>query len=115
MSLEDTWAIVGLGNPGSRYEKTRHNIGFMIIDDMSRTFGIQLNKSKCDCRFGRGTIENCNIILAKPMAFMNNSGFPVQKLLHYFKIPSNNMLIIHDDIDLVYGRIKIMEKLYYTI
>jgi PTH1 family peptidyl-tRNA hydrolase len=110
LSLEGTHLIVGLGNPGSRYEKSRHNAGFMVIDNVALAFGIPLNSKKYDNRFGRGAIEIHDVILAKPMAYMNNSGPSVQKLLRFFKLQSQNMLVIHDDIDLSYGRIKLMEK-----
>ena len=110
MPVEVMHVIVGLGNPGNVYGKTRHNAGFMVLDDVSLTFGIPLNQAKYDCRFGRGTIEGTKVILVKPMAFMNNSGPPVQRLLHFFKIPAKDMLVIHDEIDLMYGRIKIIEK-----
>ncbi|MGD1974676.1 MAG: aminoacyl-tRNA hydrolase [Desulfobacterales bacterium] len=102
--------VVGLGNPGARYEKTRHNAGFMTADKISRDFNIPFDKSKFDCDFGRGNIENAEVLLAKPMAYMNRSGPPIQKLAHFFRIQSKEMVVIHDDIDLVFGRLKIKEK-----
>ena len=102
--------IVGLGNPGEPYERTRHNAGFMVIDDIARCYSISVDKHKFDTQFGRGKIEGTNVVLAKPMTFMNLSGQPVQQLAAYFKIPQEKLLIIHDDIDLVFGRIKIKEK-----
>ncbi len=102
--------LVGLGNPGPDYERTRHNAGFMAIDDMSDASGISLDKTKHGTRFGRGVIEGTDVILAKPMAFMNNSGPPVQRLARFFRIPVSNLIIIHDDIDLAYGRLKITAK-----
>ena len=105
-----THLIVGLGNPGTQYEDTRHNAGFMVVDKLAGDFGISLNKSKFDLHYGRGTIKDHAVMLANPMAFMNRSGPPVQKLAAYFKIPSRDMLIIHDDIDLAFGRLKIKEK-----
>jgi len=102
--------VVGLGNPGREYEKTRHNAGFMAVDHIAQTFSISLDKSKFNTVFGKGLIEGVDVILAKPMAFMNKSGPPVQNLAGYFKILSKDMLVIHDDIDLDFGRIKIIEK-----
>jgi PTH1 family peptidyl-tRNA hydrolase len=102
--------VVGLGNPGARYANTRHNAGFMIADKISRDFNISFDKRKFDCDFGRGSIENVEVILAKPMAYMNRSGPPIQKLAHFFRIQSKEMVVIHDDIDLVFGRLKIKEK-----
>ena len=102
--------IVGLGNPGNQYENTRHNVGFMVIDKLAGEFGISVNKNKFDVRYGRGDIEDQAVMLAKPMAFMNRSGWPVQKLAAYFKIDSKDLIVIHDDIDLAFGRLKIKEK-----
>jgi len=105
-----THLIVGLGNPGFQYEHTRHNAGFMVVDKLSGDFGISLNRNKFDVRYGRGAIEDHEVMLAKPMAFMNRSGWPVQKLAAYFKINSKDLMIVHDDIDLAFGRLKIKEK-----
>jgi peptidyl-tRNA hydrolase, PTH1 family len=102
--------VVGLGNPGREYEKTRHNAGFMAVDHIAQTFSISLDKRKFNTVFGKGFIEGVDVLLAKPMAFMNKSGPPVQNLAGYFNILSKDMLVIHDDIDLDFGRIKIMEK-----
>ena len=102
--------IVGLGNPGAQYENTRHNAGFMVIDKIGIEFGISIDKKKFDVHYGRGTIKDHAVMLAKPMAFMNRSGEPVQKLAAYFKIPSKELIVVHDDIDLAFGRLKIKEK-----
>ena len=110
MPQKRTRLIVGLGNPGIQYEHTRHNAGFMVVDKLAGDSGISLNKNKFDVRYGRGIIEDHDVILAHPMAFMNRSGPPVQKLAAYFKIPSEDLVVIHDDIDLAFGRLKIKEK-----
>ena len=102
--------LVGLGNPGDAYVKTRHNAGFMVLDEVAESFSISIEKRKFDALFGRGLIEDSEVILAKPMAFMNLSGIPVQKILNYFKIPFEDMLVIHDDIDLAFGRLQIKEN-----
>ena len=102
--------IVGLGNPGTQYENTRHNVGFMVIDKLAGEFGISVNKNKFDVRYGRGDIADQAVILGKPMAFMNRSGLPVHKLAAYFKVDSKDLIVIHDDIDLAFGRFKIKEK-----
>jgi PTH1 family peptidyl-tRNA hydrolase len=102
--------IVGLGNPGSQYENTRHNAGFMLVDKLAGEFAISVAKNKFDVCYGRGAIEGCEVMLAKPMAFMNRSGWPVQKLASYFKINSKDLIVVHDDIDLAFGRLKIKEK-----
>jgi len=102
--------VVGLGNPGKNYQDTRHNAGFMVADKIAQDFSIEFNNKKFDLVFGRGFVEDFEILLAKPLAFMNRSGPPVQKLAHYFRIQCEDMLVIHDDIDLAYGRLKIKEK-----
>jgi peptidyl-tRNA hydrolase, PTH1 family len=102
--------VVGLGNPGAEYRNTRHNAGFMVVDKIALDFNIAFNQRKFDLVFGRGYVEDVEVLLAKPMAFMNRSGPPVQKLAHYYRLQCEDMLIIHDDIDLAYGRLKIKEK-----
>ena len=102
--------VVGLGNPGETYSKTRHNAGFMVVDKISDAFSIALQKRKFDARFGIGSIDGIKVILAKPMAFMNRSGPQVQKIAGYFRILCEDMLVVHDDIDLAFGKIKIKEK-----
>jgi PTH1 family peptidyl-tRNA hydrolase len=102
--------VVGLGNPGNTYERTRHNVGFMVVDQISEAFSIALVKKKFDTIFGRGSIDGVSVLLVKPMAFMNRSGPQVQKIAGYYRILSEEMLIVHDDIDLAFGRIKIKEK-----
>ena len=102
--------VVGLGNPGEAYAKTRHNAGFMVVDKISDVFSIALEKQKFDARFGIGSVNDEKIVLAKPMAYMNRSGPQVQKIAGYFRILCEDMLVVHDDIDLAFGRLKIKEK-----
>ena len=102
--------IVGLGNPGRTYGRTRHNAGFMVIDRLADEFGIEVRKKKFNTCFGKGIIAGQAALLAKPQAFMNNSGPPVKQVADYHNIASKDLLVIHDDIDLEYGRVKIKEK-----
>ena len=102
--------VVGLGNPGEAYAKTRHNTGFMVVDKLSDAFSIALDKQKFDARFGIGLVNGVKIVLAKPMAYMNRSGPQVQNVAGYFRILCEDMLVVHDDIDLAFGRLKIKEK-----
>ncbi|MBU1169827.1 MAG: aminoacyl-tRNA hydrolase [Proteobacteria bacterium] len=102
--------IAGLGNPGDKYEKTRHNAGFLVVDGLSHSFSIPLVKNKFDLVFGRGTMEGVDVILAKPMAYMNRSGPPIKKLADYYGIKCEDLFIIYDDIDLTFERIRIKEK-----
>lgn len=110
MPPKRTHLIVGLGNPGTEYQNTRHNAGFMVVDTLAGDFGIAFDKNKYDVRYGRGGIEGHEVMLAKPMAFMNRSGPSIQQLAAYFRIPGKDLMVIHDDIDLAFGRLKIKEK-----
>lgn len=102
--------VAGLGNPGKDYERTRHNAGFIAIDHIARAFSIPLSNNKFDVVFGRGSINGVSVILAKPQAFMNRSGPPLRRLADYYRIPSREMLVIHDDIDLTFERLKLKVK-----
>jgi PTH1 family peptidyl-tRNA hydrolase len=102
--------VVGLGNPGETYSKTRHNAGFMVVDKISDAFSIAFEKQKFDARFGIGSVDGIKIVLAKPMVYMNRSGPQVQNIARYFRILCKDMLVVHDDIDLAFGRLKIKEK-----
>jgi PTH1 family peptidyl-tRNA hydrolase len=110
MPQNKVFLVVGLGNPGDAYVRTRHNAGFMVLDKLAESFSVAVEKKKFDALFGRGLIKGSEVILAKPMAFMNLSGIPVQKILKYFKMPFEDMLVIHDDIDLAFGRLQIKEN-----
>lgn len=102
--------MVGLGNPGETYRQTRHNIGFRVIDRLSRNYRVPLRCHRFDCRYGIGSIAERTVLLAAPQAFMNRSGPPVLRLMSRYGIASKDVLIIHDDIDLAFGRLKIKEK-----
>ena len=102
--------ILGLGNPGEEYRYTRHNTGFMVVDRLARTHGIPLEKHKFNVLFGRGRVRSQSVILAKPMTYMNRSGPAARDLAFFFKAGMQDILVIHDDIDLVFGQIKIKEK-----
>jgi len=102
--------VAGLGNPGAEYAHTRHNAGFLVADAIAERHAIALKKSKFNAVFGRGTVCGVDTVLAKPQAFMNRSGPPVQQLADYFRISHRDILVVHDDIDLVFGRLKIKEK-----
>jgi len=102
--------VLGLGNPGAQYAQTRHNAGFMVLDRLADACGIRLDKHKFDTVFGRGNAGGRRIILAKPQGFMNRSGPPARRLADYFGISGEDMVVIHDDIDLAFGRIKIKQK-----
>jgi peptidyl-tRNA hydrolase, PTH1 family len=104
--------VVGLGNPGDTYRETRHNAGFMVVDAVADLFSVPLKKSRpfANLVYGRGSIDGMESILVKPTAYMNRSGPPVKRLADYFKILLEDVLVIHDDIDLAFGRLKIKKK-----
>ncbi len=110
MPESSAWLIAGLGNPGDAYRDTRHNAGFKVVEALSRRFTIPLDKNKFQTRFGKGSIDGIEVVLVKPLAFMNNSGPPVRRLADFFKISNSGLLVIHDDVDLSFGRLKIKEK-----
>ena len=103
--------LVGLGNPGLRYEFTRHNIGFRIVDSLARDIGIEFKKVKSYYSLlSRGTINNHKVMLIKPQTFMNLSGRAVSKVVSYYKIPLRDLLIVYDDLNLELGQIRIRKK-----
>ena len=101
--------IVGLGNPGKKYEKTWHNIGFKAIDNIADYFNFENPKEekKFKSKINTGQINDSKIILAKPQTYMNNSGEAVGMIANYYKIKPKDIIVIHDDIDLPLGRLKI--------
>ena len=102
--------IVGLGNPGDDYRQTRHNAGFMTIDHLARQYAVSLTKRKFNAQFGMGRIEGLPVILAKPLSYMNRSGAPTRSLADYHNTGIRDLIVVHDDIDIEFGRIKIKEK-----
>jgi len=99
--------IVGLGNPGSRYAGTRHNIGFLILDALARTADIEMSRRKFDSHIGRGMISGVPVVLAKPQTFMNLSGVAVGAAARYFGTEAEEVLIVHDDMDFPVGDVRI--------
>ena len=92
--------IVGLGNPGSEYENTRHNMGFIVVDNFAKSHGVSIDKRKFNGNYNEVFINNEKVILLKPLSFMNLSGEVVAKFVNYFKINSDDILVISDDLDL---------------
>jgi len=102
--------IVGLGNPGREYENTRHNIGFMMVDEYTRKYNIDRFKTKFNGLFAKVYRNGEYFILLKPLSFMNLSGTVVKKFANFYKIDTKDILIIHDDLDMPVGKIKIKVK-----
>lgn len=104
------YLIVGLGNPEEEYAKTRHNMGFNVINKLSSKYGIEINKKKFDALCGDGIIEGKKVILLKPQTYMNLSGKSIVQVTNFFKIPLENIIVIYDDIDVQQGLIRIRKK-----
>jgi len=101
---------VGLGNPGSGYKSTRHNTGFRIIDHLSRNVGASLKGRRFQSRNIRTTYRGREIVLLKPVTFMNQSGRAVKACADFFHLPPNRILVVHDDLDLPVGKIKVVRN-----
>ena len=99
--------IVGLGNPGPAYRHTRHNFGFLAIDELADALNLQVKRLKFRAMIGEGRFGENKVVLIKPMTFMNESGRAVAPLLRFFKLPLSNLLIIHDDLDLPLGTLRL--------
>lgn len=106
--MSDRWVIVGLGNPGQEYEKTRHNIGFMAIHDLASSYGIKAQQEKkFKAMVGNGTIEGHAVLLVQPLTYMNLSGESVGPILQYYKVAPERLLVIYDDAALPVGKIRV--------
>lgn len=105
--MTDPYLIIGLGNPGREYKDTRHNIGFMLIDLLAEKLNARGMKVQSKAIVISALYEERKIILAKPQTYMNLSGQSVQGLLHFYKIPFENLLVAHDDLDIPFGTIRI--------
>jgi PTH1 family peptidyl-tRNA hydrolase len=99
--------IVGLGNPGAQYARTRHNIGWLVLDELSRRWSIQLSRTNCEAKVGGGLIGEQRVTLAKPQTFMNLSGRSVAALMRYQNVPQGRIIIITDDLNLPVGKLRL--------
>ena len=110
MTPETTYLLIGLGNPGREYRDTRHNVGFMLIDRLIVRLNARGMKVQSKAIVTNAAYEDRKLILAKPQTYMNLSGQSAQGLLHFYKLPVENMLIAHDDLDIPFGTIRIRPK-----
>ena len=101
------YLIVGLGNPGNRYEATRHNIGFMVLEKLAAKLDLDLSQESFKALWGKGKIASKNVILAMPQTYMNLSGNAVRQLHAFFKTDLGNLIVIHDDLDLSFGSVRL--------
>lgn len=104
------YLIVGLGNPEEDYSKTRHNMGFNVVNKLAEEYQIEINKKKFDGLLGEGIIEKQKVILLKPQTYMNLSGESIIQVVNFYKIPMQNICVIYDDIDTDIGKIRIRKK-----
>jgi PTH1 family peptidyl-tRNA hydrolase len=102
--------IAGLGNPGKPYENSRHNFGFMVVDHLAERHGTTISTNKLGALIGKFALHTDQILLVKPQAFMNLSGRPIGELIDYFRIDHADAIVVHDDLDLEFGRIKIARQ-----
>ncbi len=109
-TLQESYLIAGLGNPGREYRENRHNIGFMVVDALSRELAIPINRVQARALVGSGIALGQRVILAKPQTYMNLSGQAVGTLVRYYKLSLGNILVIHDDLDLPLGTLRLRPK-----
>ncbi|WP_394279630.1 aminoacyl-tRNA hydrolase [Microbacterium sp.] len=107
--MADTWLIVGLGNPGARYEPTRHNVGQMVIDELARRRAESLRAHKANARVAETWLRpgGAKLVLAKPNSFMNVSGGPVASLAKFYGVPAERVVVVHDELDIPFDSLKL--------
>jgi len=105
----DRWLIAGLGNPGPDYATSRHNLGFMVADLLADRMGVSFRRARQQVFAASGKLAGHAVILAKPMSYMNLSGGPVASVGGYYKIPAEQIIIVHDEIDLPFGTIRLKQ------
>lgn len=105
------WLIVGLGNPGEEYVKTRHNIGFRVVDALADRYRLSFSDKRAKARVAEGTIAGQRVALAKPFTYMNASGQAITGLRQWYKIdPATELLVVYDDLDLPFGTLRLRER-----
>ena len=107
---KQTFVVVGLGNPGAQYARTRHNAGFETLEVLSRRWGVEINKKKLNGLVAETTCNGHRVVLVLPQTFMNASGECVQPILQWYKAPLTNLLVIYDDIDLPLGKLRVRKS-----
>ena len=101
------WLIVGLGNPGQKYEHTRHNMGFLTVDLLAEKLGVKLNKVKFKAAYNIVNFAGCKCLVMKPQTYMNLSGEAVREAAQFYKIPADRVLVIYDDVSLPVGKLRV--------
>jgi peptidyl-tRNA hydrolase, PTH1 family len=103
----DRWLVIGLGNPGREYERSRHNLGFLVLDELARRHGGRVTDRAAKSLTGRVRLGDTELVLAKPQTMMNLSGQAVKALRAKYNVPLDRVLIVHDDLDLPFGRLRV--------
>lgn len=103
------YLLVGLGNPGNEYTQNRHNVGFMCVDEICKSYGFSSEKAKFSGLLAEGKIDNQKAYAFKPLAYMNRSGRPVAEAARFFKIPPEHIIVFHDDLDLMPGKVRVKQ------
>jgi PTH1 family peptidyl-tRNA hydrolase len=99
--------VVGLGNPGAKYADTRHNVGFAVVDRLAERAGLRFKGHRGTADVAEGRLAGLRVVLAKPRSYMNVSGGPVASVLQYFGVPAESLIVVHDDLDLEFGAIRL--------
>ena len=102
--------IVGLGNPGRQYAGTKHNMGFMVVDGLAQRMGLTLNKLEFDAATATTRVDDEKVFLVKPQTYMNASGRAVRQLMMYYQIRLDEILVVHDDMDLTLGKLRLRQR-----
>ena len=102
--------LIGLGNPGQKYVGTRHNVGFAALDFLAGKYGLTIRQNRFSSLLARGRLGNVECLLAKPQTFMNLSGVSVQQIVNFFRIDLDDLLVLHDDMDIELGRVKVTAR-----
>ena len=107
MSRSKFKIIAGLGNPGDKYAQTRHNIGFAVVDAIADQSNLTIDQAKFDSLYVKTRLKDTDLFLIKPMSYMNRSGMPLFRFASYFKVDMEDIIVVHDDMDLAFGQIKL--------
>jgi peptidyl-tRNA hydrolase, PTH1 family len=103
----ERWLIAGLGNPGPQYAANRHNLGFLVADELAERAGVSFKRDRSRAQVATGRLAGVPVILAKPMTFMNVSGRPVAALRGFYKVPSDRIIVIHDELDIPFDAVRV--------
>ncbi|HYK32653.1 MAG TPA: aminoacyl-tRNA hydrolase, partial [Streptosporangiaceae bacterium] len=104
---EERWLVVGLGNPGPEYAGNRHNLGFLVADELAGRVGVRFKRDRSRAQVATGRLAGIPVILAKPMTFMNVSGRPVAALRGFYKVPGDRVVVIHDELDIPFDTVRL--------